>query len=293
MAKTSEKVLLLGNGINRAFSKNISWDDLTKELMAFCKAEKLKIGDKPFPLFYEEIFAHYRGKTNFNNRSKRVDTALLAKIAAWAKTIPANPLNDSIWKKYNTVLTTNYDYALEGGSRWKYGGTRETRYSLQRKFINQKDHPKIVWHIHGEAEKEQTICQGYDLYSGTLQSMRSFLVLDENRNIYKRIDEYKKSGVKEPVEYLSWMDYFFFADIDIVGLDLNYSEIDLWWLLAFRSRLFRYKKYKINNRIRFFDNTNNKIKKQCKELLKSFDVELVEKREPDWKKFYCDILKQK
>jgi len=38
---------------------------------------------------------------------------------------------------------------------------------------------------------------------------------------------------------LSWIDAFFFADLHIIGLVLDFSEIDLWWLLSRRARIYK------------------------------------------------------
>jgi hypothetical protein len=35
----------------------------------------------------------------------------------------------------------------------------------------------------------------------------------------------------------SWLDVFFRDDIHIVGLGLDYTEIDLWWALTYKARL--------------------------------------------------------
>jgi hypothetical protein len=35
----------------------------------------------------------------------------------------------------------------------------------------------------------------------------------------------------------SWVDFFFFADIHILGFAFGFDEMHLWWLLSKRSRL--------------------------------------------------------
>lgn len=44
-----------------------------------------------------------------------------------------------------------------------------------------------------------------------------------------------------------WPELFFTSDIAIVGLGLDYSEIDLWWLLSMRAALFSPNKGLIEN----------------------------------------------
>jgi hypothetical protein len=291
-----ETVLLLGNGINR-LSGSVSWDDLINELLALSPG--VQKGEKSFPLLYEEIFARYKGRTSFPSRTQREDTGLLEKIAVWTTAyIPVNPLNELIWQNYRTVLTTNYDYALEGGERWTNGGSRETRYSLHRKYSAVSgEMSKTVWHIHGEAALPQTICLGYEHYAGSLQTMRGFLTIGKRgakpgiENIYSRIEQLRANG--SAADYRSWMDYFFCADIDIAALNLGEGEIDLWWLLVFRSRLLKSAKYPITNRIRYFDNKGEAAKRDRHELLEALGVTVIVKNEPSWETFYRSIFEQR
>jgi hypothetical protein len=293
---SSETVLLLGNGVNR-LSGGVSWDDLINELLA--SSPGVQKGNKSFPLLYEEIFARYKGQTSFPGTAQREDTRLLEKIGAWTSAnIPVNPLNDLIWQKYRTVLTTNYDYALEGGKRWKSGGSRETRYSLHRKHSAVSGElSKTIWHIHGEADLSQTICLGYEHYAGSLQSMRTFLVAGKRgtkitiENITSRIEQLRSDG--SVVDYRSWMDYFFCADIDIAALNLGESEIDLWWLLVFRARLLKNERCPITNRIRYFDNADKAKKRDHHELLEALGVTVIAKNESSWEMFYRNIFEQR
>jgi hypothetical protein len=291
-----ETVLLLGNGVNR-LSGGVSWDDLINELLALSPG--VQKGEKSFPLLYEEIFARYKGQTNFPDRVQREDTNLLEKIAVWTTSnIPVNPLNDLIWKNYRTVLTTNYDYALENGKRWKNGGSRETRYSLYRRYSAAPGElPKTVWHIHGEAEFPQTICLSYEHYASSLYSMRAFLVAGKKgaktavENIYSHVEHLHTNG--GAMNYHTWMDYFFCADIDIADLNLGESEIDLWWLLAFRARLLKNAKYPITNRIRYFDNMDDAKNRDRRELLEALGVTVISKNESSWEMFYSNIFEQR
>jgi hypothetical protein len=296
-------VLLLGNGINR-LSGSVSWDDLIDELLVLSPGARK--GEKSFPLLYEEILAYYKGRTSFPGRTQREDTNLLEKISAWTiNNIPVHPLHELIWQNYRTVLTTNYDYALEDGKRWKNGSSRETRYSLHRKYnAIPGESSKTIWHIHGEADLPQTICLGYEHYAGSLQSMRAFLVAGKRgkkttiENIYSRIEQLRTNS--SAADYRSWMDYFFCDDIDIAALNLSESEIDLWWLLVFRARLLKNESYRITNHIRYFikycdnmDKAEKAEKRDRHELLKALGVEVIAKNESSWEKFYRGIFEQR
>ncbi len=62
--------LLVGNGVNAA-SKGVSWKDLLNKIVKLCNCRDLQTDeDKPFPLFYEEIFL-----TAINNGSIKKEIA--------------------------------------------------------------------------------------------------------------------------------------------------------------------------------------------------------------------------
>lgn len=67
--------------------------------------------------------------------------------------------------------------------------------------------------------------------------------------------------------YTSWVDLFFSSNIHIIGLSLDYSETDLWWILNKRARLAL--SLPIKNQIHFHSTREDT---QKLELLKSFGV---------------------
>ena len=52
----------------------------------------------------------------------------------------------------------------------------------------------------------------------------------------------------------SWIDNFFTKDIYIIGLNLDFVEIDLWWLLTFRerTRLINRTGIVVSNRVTYY-----------------------------------------
>ena len=44
------------------------------------------------------------------------------------------------------------------------------------------------------------------------------------------------SIVQNEVKYKSWLDYFLMSNLYIVGLGMDFSEFDLWWILNRRMR---------------------------------------------------------
>ena len=93
---------------------------------------------------------------------------------------------------------------------------------------------------------------GYEQYCGYLQYMRNYVVTGTGDNysghhlvaLRKRLESGELIGV-------SWVDHFFVSDVYVLGLTLDFVEMHLWWLLAYRAREMR-KKRAIHNRILFF-----------------------------------------
>jgi len=76
----------------------------------------------------------------------------------------------------------------------------------------------------------------------------------------------------------------FNTNIHIIGLKLDYSETDIYWILNKRQRLYKDigNKIKVKNNITFYTNENNESKIS---LLKSFGVNVIIK-EVDYHEIY-------
>jgi len=241
---------------------------------------------KPFPLLYEEIFSHC---------SDSDEKVLLHEVANITKTITYSDLHNEVWKKYQTVLTTNYDYALEGGNRkgWKKH-TKETEFSLYRKYTNGNH---TVWHIHGDMDCISSICLGFERYIGTAQRLRGYILNAETHKdfrTYKIREKLERFASGETDLVKSWADHFFLSDMDILGLGLDTSEIDLWWLLTYRKRLIKKNVNPHQNTIRYFYWKKDMLdkKRDLFELLKAVKVDLESIEAADWESFYHKVLEK-
>ncbi|MDV9033027.1 hypothetical protein Q7C30_013055 [Pseudomonas sp. RAC1] len=81
---------------------------------------------------------------------------------------------------------------------------------------------------------------GYDQYAGSLQKIRNYVT--EGVKI-KALDYRLSSAVKNGViefesnrRIYSWVDHFLRDHLHIVGLGMDFTEIDLWWLLLHKRR---------------------------------------------------------
>jgi hypothetical protein len=227
--------LLMGNGINLVSNGGASWEHVLIALRdqgATCKEiEHLK--DKPFALAYEEVLLSATSEGRPPN-----EQVLKKRIAELVDGLATNEFHGRVMKSgVKHVLTTNYDYGFEKASGQRVERKdlkRETKYSV---FRRRAVGSTYVWHIHGESEVPNSITLGYDQYSGYLQKLRGHATADrasDSASPFKRGE--RGFDTLEGTVY-SWLDVFLRDDIHIVGLGLDYTEIDLWWVLTYKARL--------------------------------------------------------
>lgn len=287
----AKKTLLFGNGINRT-EGSASWDKILGNVFSGEKQLALEEqdGEKvPATLVYESLLA----KEIKRKRDDKHTEEYCAKQAFVSK------INSSNGALFNTIanlnfdeyMTTNYDYSLEdclmgkgySKEKEKNSSLRSSRFSLQRKVVCKKDNREIkVWHIHGEKGITHSVMLGYDQYCRYLRKIELYVLgLGKNHEMSMK----DKLGKKTRND-ACWVDLFFFTDVYIVGLGLGYSEIELWWLLCFRSRL------NPGNRIYFYDKG---IDCRRKSVLESLGVEVncgVEEIDSgvEWREWYEKVF---
>lgn len=228
------RVLLLGNGINRAFGSN-SWGDILDKMSCGTYSEKeiKMLKTLPYPLQAVvasadcvdkgvEIFAEDLCRNEVNEKQKEI-------------------LQKLIKNKYDVILTTNYsyeiEYAIDESFSCKYKqkcSYRKTTYkgsSVDEQFglfkyneVKCEDKTIPVWHIHGEAARPKSIVIGHYYYGKLLSRLQYYVSNVISR--YEGCNRYKKPFLPK-----SWLDYILVGDVDIIGLGLDTSEIDLWWLV--------------------------------------------------------------
>lgn len=52
-------------------------------------------------------------------------------------------------------------------------------------------------------------------------------------------DPIKYGFTDNGTQLVCWIDAFFFTNLHIIGITLDFSEIDIWWLLSRRARLLK------------------------------------------------------
>lgn len=208
-----EKVLLVGNGINRGVD-DFSWETLLNELS---RGLDIKSKDKPLPLLYEEIVI----KLNKMGKTKNPKDI----VANTVKKLKPREVHKRILKmEFQNILTTNYDFTIEeafskNDRRTIYNKERE--YNFYRRYKSKRSN---VWHIHGEVDCPNSIVLGYDDYLKSIAKMRDYFC--DKQGVSSNIMD--KKG--------SWMDFIYEKDIYILGLSLDFVEYDLWWILTKRAK---------------------------------------------------------
>jgi len=230
-----QKSIFVGNGINLLTKSAKSWQDVLRELSAIVGDPSLIdfIDYMPFTLFYEAVCSGYF------RRGEKSDIALKRHIAKLLSSMKHNPFHYQIAKLgLGHIITTNYDYCLENSiladKPLAHDNLRsENRYSV---FRRTKINSSYIWHIHGEINKPLSIMLGNAQYGGHFQKIRTYLTTPNTSPFIAGIRDFEKEKI------YSWVDVFLRDEVHIIGFSLDYSEIDLWGLLSYKSRIQRVSK---------------------------------------------------
>lgn len=264
--------ILYGNGLNRMTAENPSWEDL---LSSICKSGATPLdGRMPNTLKYEDIFlANKADIPVLNNLHGRSDEyKIKMKIAQQSLNLYGNSYYDRLAHlAVQNYLTTNYDACLnrtlEGyGLKMKASDTSEKVYSTVRHCTYEQPE-KTIWNIHGFAKYPSSVMLGFDQYCGSVAKLKN--IQTNEKPIVNRLGADK-------TEICCWADFFYKANVHILGFSMDYSEIDLWWVLSERMRLIKRLQAKgdnsLCNEIHFYYIYTDKDDKNLENLLQSMGV---------------------
>ena len=283
-----ESCFLFGNGINRCCGAT-SWDVLLRNI-----AEKFFISTDYYnysSLAFEQIMCSALRSTN-----KDINSFAFEEISKLDKFDSSSIYRYFFEDSIKTILTTNYDYSIERTilPSFRYGDTSDS-YSTknkQEKRVSCGRYTEIcgkkVFHIHGELGLKNTICLGHIHYAENIARIIKKITIsdDDSDGCTELISElFDGHGV------ISWAQYFFTNDMHIVGLSLSPSEIDLWWLIAYRAQLLLRKEERIKNTIRYYYLYENERNREFVDCLKDFKVDVRELKvtNNDWTASYLKI----
>lgn len=291
---TMKNAILFGNGLN-LLNGGISWNDLLEKISSEPLIEKIPntLQYETIVLasekYYNESFIFNAGSLLLSNGSplytkKPIEEDIKNKIKDELKNFTSNFAYQRLSElNVEQYITTNYDqtlYNLLCKKGYKNGESNNTEsiYSIRRRFglINKSGTCKYIWPIHGTIQHPKSIMLGLDHYCGSIGKINDYLKGDYNYTkngktftLDKITSRLKEQKCEIP---FSWIDLFFTHNIHIIGLGLQYDEIDLWWILNRRQRYIKQfgKENTISNKIHFYGNTSNSMKK----LLNKFGVEV-------------------
>lgn len=282
------QVLLLGNGLNRAYNGD-GWSDLLERIKSNQKVDLNGNAFKSLPYPLQAVLV----------TEDKMDTAIKGNhdLFLGAETMDQlkAPIHSLLDIDFDYILTTNYSYEIERAASDKVqrdgkyckrlmknigpnGPRAESKYLLHTYNevpYNGKVHK--IWHIHGEARKPQSIILGHYYYGNLLGKCQEDL-----RNRHNQQYERQRDGKPPILE--SWMDVFIMGDVYVLGFGFDFSEMDMWWMLNRKKR-----ERAAHGSLFFYEPTAEKSKiKQM--LLESYGAHIknmgFEEKPADYKSFY-------
>lgn len=238
MKTRKPQILLLGNGINRAFD-SCSWDELLCSIDR--RRERYDIAGFHVP---ETLKAILLTEDNVDKalKSKKHE---LANLGTEKHERQTRLLRRLLALPFDEILTTNYSYELETAAL----GSREVTENALRRMQGHSDEvsraesrfllhtfnkietergERRIWHIHGEARKPNSMILGAYFYGNLLGKL-----VELNR---KRGNYFLRTQPGEFPKIKAWSDAFIVGDVYILGFGFGFSEADLWWLLNRKKR---------------------------------------------------------
>jgi len=282
-----EPVLFIGNDINN-INNEYTWKNIINELRILVgKDADAEDIINEFPLLFENLLQiGIKEKGITEKQLKRIIAEKLINI------IPNAIHHQIITMNLSHIVTTNYDLTLGNGLKMiKKSVIDEKKYSV---FRNYKADNTCFWHVHGDINSPETINLGFEHYGGQLQQLRNYVVTGTN---YKSTKLPKLPLVRrlfnEDFQIYSWVDLFFIHDIHIIGLRLDFVEMDLWWLLTYRGKMISNKKLPVRNSIKYYIPEEYAMQSRGKiELMNNLYINVVTiKKKASSVDYYSQILK--
>lgn len=288
-------VLLIGNGINRAFAKeefepqegnwdfeNLSWENIIRQIACnHSKDDRIKEILK-LPASMQVIAAtgdcvKEDMKQVAESLVKRENPLALSKLCRMILDVP-----------FKHVLTTNYSFELEQaagvrpGKQACYGIRQHTKQELSKReeklrlyTYSKLSDKKWVWHIHGDVSTPDSVVMGHYYYGKLL------------REIQNRVSGLMKVTPGERVKQeTSWVDLFLTRDVYVLGFGFYLSEIDLWWLVGCKKRHFP------DSHIYFYC-PEGSIKSDVRLMMDAYEIKIcdhIKLKGKQYSKFYEEAL---
>lgn len=233
--------------------------------------------EKPFETkLLPNTMTYERIRLNWNN-SIDVRPELKSEIATLLKNQPSNDFYKRILKmSFSDYITTNYDYAINkaftelSADNTETSNGTENIYSVRRnKSLKNDKGEEIgkVWNIHGELNHPKTIMLGLNHYCGSIAKINGYLkgAYDfSHKASHGKILTIEEKLKKNSFDGYSWVELFFNTNMHIAGFGLDFSEIDIWWVLTRRARMK--KSANVKNVINYYTKPLSQVRDDEKEV---------------------------
>lgn len=266
-----KQTILFGNGINRLSGNDFEWGNLLKKVL---KVDAFISEGVPYTHQFEDIYLNGKCDTNkllARSQNKKLDYKVKEALSQMLKDSKFEE-SAKIYKQMSDLkadyyMTTNYDGMFE--RTLIDNGYNCTRESVSSDYINihrrityklKGRHNIVFWPIHGDYRKYSTMMFGFDHYCSSLVTLGNYMREGQTRNggyydsnMYKGYKRTKSNSSylfysmrrreqmnSRAFEIKFWSDLFFLTDVHIIGLGMDFTEIDLWWIL---NRRYKYSKY--------------------------------------------------
>lgn len=226
------RVLLVGNGVLRLAGGG-NWSNLLLDIET-PPPKGRDLSKVPYAMQPEVI-------CGVNVEEVQRKTALAIKEN---KEDPHNTLKRLLALPFDAVLTTNYTYEIEtilSGKKWTEQERRKSFVALDGNshvrhntfvcsMVSCADGRTLpVFHIHGERMRKHSLVLSYYSYANSVSRL-----INLNKTRGNEYQEKQESG--EPINVLSWLDYFLMGDVYAVGFGFDPSEFDIWWAIERKAR---------------------------------------------------------
>lgn len=281
-----ENTLFLGNGFSRTVFKNIpSWSELFEGTDSAIKNytilyEAFRLDEERCGQEEADIKKELVKKIDMEFSSEQVREDI-QHLEHFGRRLSEHHINN--------IITTNYDNGIEfilcekcGYCEQKQKGVHpESIYSIRtcKAFAqDETGHRVKLWKIHGDLSRIPSIMLGFDQYCGSLSKMTDYVKAnkrsgDGGNKVYCKKPMDEKCRTQE-FDHISWIELFFRTNVYIVGFGMDFSELDIWWLLNKRAR-YMLKVPELKNVITYLHNVryeNEEKKPDIFAALRTFQV---------------------